>query len=684
MRAMKSIVIVGSGAREHALAWKLRQSPDAGALYVAPGNAGTALLAENVAIAATDLPAIIRFVEERDVALTVVGPEAPLALGLADRLRLRGRRVVGPGAAAARIEASKSFAKQLMIQAGVPTAQYAVFDRPENALRHIARAHFPLVVKADGLAAGKGVSICRDEHEARAAITAVMVDGVHGPAGRRVVVEEALSGPEISLLALVDGERVVTLPVAQDHKRLGAGDTGPNTGGMGAYAPVPFLDADEQVSLSKTVLEPVVAALAELGTPYQGVLFAGLMLTDAGPKVLEYNCRFGDPETQVILPLLADDLLPWLEAVATDVGGRDAGSTPRGSPKPAAGSPKPAAGSPKPAAGYPGLPLRGSLPVSDRSAVGVVLAAPGYPERPQVGAEIKGLEGVEENVLVFHAGTEQDAHGHVVTAGGRVLTVVGTGTSIEEAARRAYAAPVWFEGMQRRSDIARQGTPHPPTPKPATHLRGGQAPEGRGLYQNNRQLTIRAGGPGGHPQGDAPTRVAPTGSPSPALRERGLGGEGKIAVLASGDGSNLQALLDACRRGDVDAEVAVVVSNRAAARALERARRAGVPDIALPLRVREPDPHEGGEPDSHEGGEEKMTKLYFEPITVEYEGDRLQAFTWRRRVHRITAVLKRWIVRVDWWRQEISRQYYKVECENFGTYEIYCERGGWFLERLYD
>jgi phosphoribosylglycinamide formyltransferase-1 len=284
------------------------------------------------------------------------------------------------------------------------------------------------------------------------------------------------------------------------------------------------------------------------------------MRTDAGPKVLEYNCRFGDPETQVILPLLADDLLPWLEAVAMGAGG-----TP---------------------SGYPGPPLRGPVPVFDRSAVGVVLAAPGYPERPQAGAEIKGLEDVEENVLVFHASTEQNAHGHVVTAGGRVLTVVGTGTSIEEAARRAYAAPVWFEGMQRRRDIAWQGIPHPPTPSPS---RG----EGESIAGDES-------GNGADPQFLSPRSSCRPVPPWPASEVRGEGA--RIAVLASGDGSNLQALLDACRRGDVDAEIAVVVSNRAEARALERARRAGVPAIALPLRDRESDPHEGGDPDPHEGG----------------------------------------------------------------------------------
>lgn len=496
------VLIVGSGAREHALAWKLRQSPDVGRLLVAPGNAGTALLAENVPIAAGDIEGIVRLAEERDVALTVVGPEAPLALGLADRLRAAGRRVVGPDRAAARIESSKAFGKTLMMRAGVPTALAAVFDDPSAALRYAARHEYPLVVKADGLAAGKGVWICRDEAEARQAIEAMMVRDVYGVAGRRVVIEEALAGPEVSLIALVDGERVIPFPLAQDHKRLGDGDTGPNTGGMGAYAPVPFLDAAERDALTRLVMEPVVAELAAAGIPYRGFLFAGLMLTETGPRVLEYNCRLGDPEAQVILPLLEDDLLPWLEAVA---GGR----------------------------------LPEQFTTTEGSAVGVVLAAPGYPEKPRTGTPIEGLDRLPAGVLAFHAGTRRDEQGRVVTNGGRAITLVGLGQTIDEAAERAYGAPVRFEGMQRRSDIAWQARlPHIPEPS-------------------------------------SPPVEQPVGKRCP-----------RIGVLASGEGSNLQALLDACRRGEVDAEIAVVVSHRAGAGALRRAHEAGIPAYALPLTDR--------------------------------------------------------------------------------------------------
>jgi phosphoribosylamine--glycine ligase len=474
----RSVLIVGSGAREHALAWKLRQSSDISRLYVAPGNAGTAELAENAPLAATDVEGIVRLVEERDVALTIVGPEAPLALGLADRLHSKGRRVVGPNASAARIESSKAFAKDLMAQAGVPTARYAVFDRPDDALRYLAGETYPVVIKADGLAAGKGVSVCTGPDEARSVIQAMMVDRLHGEAGGRVVIEEALRGPEVSLIALVDGSRVVPLPPAQDHKRLGEGDTGPNTGGMGAYAPVPFLDAAQWRALAAMVLEPVVAALAEMGSPYQGFLFAGLMLTEAGPRVLEFNCRLGDPEAQVILPLLDGDLLPWLEATAA---GSKSGS---------------------------GLPLQGEVSVTSQSAVGVVLAAPGYPQKLEVGTWIEGLDSLPTGVLAFHAGTALGEAGHVVTAGGRVMTVVATGATIEEAAERAYAAPIHFDGMQRRRDIAWQVRPLTPlTPLPPSPSRG-----------------VGGGGGGG---GRIPL-LAPggTGAGAPDRAAGGQGGEG--------------------------------------------------------------------------------------------------------------------------------------------------------------
>jgi phosphoribosylamine--glycine ligase len=417
---MKRVLIVGSGAREHALAWKLAQSPHISKLYVAPGNAGTKSVAENVPIAATDLVGICRFVESHGISLTVIGPEAPLGLGLADWLRARGRRVVGPDRAAARIETSKAFAKDVMLRAGVPTARYAVFEHSDDALSYVDDVPLPCVVKVDGLAAGKGVAMCFEREEARSAICAAMQDEQFGEAGRRVVIEEYLEGPEVSIMALVDGERAVPLAPAQDHKRLGDGDTGPNTGGMGAYAPVPFLDTEAVADLTGRTVQPIVSALAEMGLPYRGVLFAGLMLTRTGPQVLEYNCRLGDPETQVMLPIFEGDLLPWLEAVAD-------GTLPAESPR------------------------------SNGYAAGVVLAAPGYPDAPQTGTPIQGLDHLPPDVLAFHAGTAVHARGDIITAGGRVLTLVGTGSTLGRALGAAYSVPLYFAGMQRRSDIGQAG-----------------------------------------------------------------------------------------------------------------------------------------------------------------------------------------------------------------------------------
>jgi phosphoribosylamine--glycine ligase len=481
-----TVLVVGSGAREHALVWKLRQSPRVGRLLVAPGNAGTALDAENVSITATNVQGICRLVREEHVDLTVVGPEAPLALGLADRLRAEGRRVVGPDRDAARLEWSKAFAKSIMARCGVPTAAYGVFTAVGAALDYLDRHPTALVIKADGLAAGKGVLVCSSPYEAQAALLQLFEQRPFGVAGATVVLEERLTGPEISLMALVDGEHAVALPIAQDHKRLLDGDHGPNTGGMGAISPVPEIDDVMRERLMDETIRPVVAELRSMGTPYRGVLFAGLMLTPSGPYVLEYNCRLGDPETQVVVPCIEGDLLPWLEATADGA-----------------------------------LPPTG--PRTSGAAVGVVLAAAGYPDASRVGAPIDGLEAAGEDTLVFHAGTARGAQGSTVTAGGRVLTVVGTAQTLDEARQRAYAAPVRFDGMQRRDDI--------------------------GLR---------------HIAAEAP----------------------RIAVLAAGDGSNLQALIDASATGTLPASVALVVSHRVGAGALIRAQAAGVPGYTLPLADR--------------------------------------------------------------------------------------------------
>lgn len=500
---MTRVLIVGSGAREHALVWKLEQSPGVTELFVAPGNPGTESIARTIPVAATDVLGLVHLVEKYDIELTVVGPEAPLALGLADELRARGRRVVGPDAAAAQIESSKSFAKDLMLRAGVPTARYAVFDDMAGALAHAEQATYPLVIKADGLTAGKGVTICQNAVEAQVTILEMMAHDRFDGAGRRVVIEQYLEGPEMSLIAFVDGERAVPLPAAQDHKRLGDGDTGPNTGGMGAYSPVPFVSATELDTLTALTVQPVVDALARAGTPYRGILFAGLILTETGPYVLEYNCRFGDPEAQVILPLLEGDLLPWLEAMAV---GR----------------------------------LPGPVPVSDRTAVGVVLASEGYPEHPVLGRPIDGLDSLPPDVLAFHAGTARDEYGCLITGGGRVLTVVSLEASVDQAVERAYSAPIRFAGMQRRSDIAWQAR-------------------------------------------SAEDELPPPAPPARRRRGEQLGPSFRLVVLASGEGSNLEALMDACDSGTLDAEIALVVSHTAGAGALQRATRAGIATATILL-----------------------------------------------------------------------------------------------------
>ncbi|ADR36147.1 phosphoribosylamine--glycine ligase [Oceanithermus profundus DSM 14977] len=421
---MAEVLVVGGGGREHALAWALAGSPEVTRVYVAPGNAGTVGPAgdgraemERVPLAADDLEGLTAFAARRGVALTVVGPEAPLAAGLVDRFAEAGLAVFGPRREAARIEASKAFAKALMDEAGVPTASWRAFDRAEAALAHLEATPAPWVVKASGLAAGKGVLVTDDYEEARAFVQGLFA-GRFGAAGRRVVIEAYLEGPELSVFAVAAGERFVLLPPARDYKRIYEGGLGPNTGGMGALAPV-ALPPGLLEEVGRTVIAPTLAALAARGAPYLGVLYAGLKLTPAGPKVLEFNARFGDPETQAVLPLLQSDLYRLLmDAVE---GRPDA------------------------------APLR-----SAGAALAVVLAAPGYPGAYPKGLPVEGLEQAEAlpGVHVFHAGTER-AGGRVVTAGGRVLAVVGRADTPEQARTRAYAAVrrVHFEGMHYRRDI---------------------------------------------------------------------------------------------------------------------------------------------------------------------------------------------------------------------------------------
>ena len=412
-------LVVGSGAREHALAWKLSRSPLVTRLYCAPGNAGTAAIAENVPLAATDVAGLAAWAEAHRIDLTVVGPEDALVAGLADALAARGLTVFGPSAAGARIEGSKSWAKELMARMRIPTARTAAFDDADAARAYVRSQPAPLVVKADGLAAGKGVLMCPTTDDALAAIAECMERGTFGAAGRRIVVEECLTGPEVSLLALVDGERAVPLIPACDYKRVFDGDGGPNTGGMGSYAPPRFVSPDLHAEIVRTIVEPTVRGFREAGIDYRGILYVGLMLTPAGPKVLEYNARFGDPETQAVLPLLDSDLVEV--ALATANGRLD----------PALVRWKPGA------------------------ACGVVLASGGYPGRYEVGKVIAGLDRLDPDVPAFHAGTKR-VDGRLVTAGGRVLTVVATGRDMAEARARAYdnVARVSFEGMHYRRDIA--------------------------------------------------------------------------------------------------------------------------------------------------------------------------------------------------------------------------------------
>jgi phosphoribosylamine--glycine ligase len=392
-------------------------------LICAPGNAGIAALAECVAIPGTDLDAVVRLASERRVDLVVVGPEDPLAAGLADRLVAVGIPVAGHSAAATRIESSKAWAKELMATAGIPTARaIAVTDR-EHGLRAIDEIGQggPVVVKADGLAAGKGVTVAADRAEAVAALGAIMEDRVFGAAGSTVLIEEFLDGPEVSILALTDGDAIRVLAPARDHKRAFDGDAGPNTGGMGAFAPTRIVNDALLATIREGILAPAVREMAARGTPLRGVLFAGLVLTSDGPKVIEFNARFGDPETQVVLPMLTGDLCAYLTAVATGT---------------LAGTPE---------------------PTYDGQAVGVVLASTGYPGSPATGFPIDGLSDlVGDNVVVFHAGTKRANDGAVVTSGGRVLTVVGRGPDLRTAHDRAYAAAeaITFEGRWFRTDIA--------------------------------------------------------------------------------------------------------------------------------------------------------------------------------------------------------------------------------------
>ncbi len=415
------ILVIGSGGREHALAWKLKQSPYADRIFCAPGNAGTAEIGENVAISARDLGELVRFAKENCVDLTVVGPDDPLAAGIADLFAAEGLRIFGPAKAAARIESSKIFAKELMREQGIPTAEAGTFERSDDALRFCDRLRFPIVIKADGLALGKGVVIAPDSGAAKSTIDAMMNQGRFGESGRRIVVEEFLRGTECSLHALVDGANYRLLQTARDHKRAFDKDTGPNTGGMGAFSPANNWNAELEDQFHKKIMRPLLRALQEKKITFRGLLYPGLMISADGVHVLEFNCRFGDPETQAILPRMKSDLLPLLEA--TIDGNIDTGT----------------------------------IEWDPRPAVTVVLASVGYPNKYETGKTISGLDAAArlDDVQIFHAGTKR-VNDEIVTAGGRVLAATALGSTIEAARARAYEAVsrIQFENCHYRHDIA--------------------------------------------------------------------------------------------------------------------------------------------------------------------------------------------------------------------------------------
>jgi phosphoribosylamine--glycine ligase len=412
-------LVVGGGGREHALCWALRRENPEAQLYCAPGNPGTAELADNLPIAADDLDRIADAADMHAIDLTIVGPEAPLARGLADRLRAEGRLVFGPSAAGAQLEASKAFAKEVMAAAGVPTAPSRTFTQLADALAYVDRHPEPLVVKASGLAAGKGVVVCATRSEAVKTVRAMLETDQFGSAGRTVVIETFLEGEELSVLALTDGREIELLPVAQDHKRLLEGDKGPNTGGMGAYSPVSFATPALLTRVRREVLFPTLEQMRRLGTPFSGVLYAGLMVDSSGaPWVVEFNCRLGDPEAQVVLPLVSGGLTDSLWRVA------------RGE------APSP-------------------VKTSNQAAVTTVLAARGYPDSAEKGSQIAVPKRLPDGVTVFHAGTTRGADGVLRVGGGRVLTVTATGVSFTEAQRlsRETAEAIHFESKVFRRDI---------------------------------------------------------------------------------------------------------------------------------------------------------------------------------------------------------------------------------------
>ena len=416
-----NVLLVGSGGREHALAWKINQSPKLDRLFIAPGNAGTQSLGTNLQISDTDIDGLLQFAKKNDVGLTIVGPEAPLASGIVDIFADAELPIFGPKAAAAKLESSKSFAKKVMENWGIPTASHVSFNKPDQAIAYLDEiTSFPTVIKADGLAAGKGVYICENKAEAVSAITEIMVSKVFGNAGKTLVIEEFLDGWELSAFAFTDGNSISELVAACDYKRIGEDDTGPNTGGMGAFSPPPIWDQNMKDEIMDLVIRPVIDGMRTDHEPFMGTLFAGMMITNEGPKVVEFNCRLGDPETQVLLPLLDSDLLDIMESC-----------------------------------------VNGTLESSDvkwssNSSVAIVLASGGYPNSYSTGHRIDGLSHLDEKTKIFHAGTTTNSKGEVVTNGGRVLSVNAVAKNMDLARSTAYAGAkrISFKDVYMRNDIA--------------------------------------------------------------------------------------------------------------------------------------------------------------------------------------------------------------------------------------
>ncbi|MFH1189798.1 MAG: phosphoribosylamine--glycine ligase [Candidatus Omnitrophota bacterium] len=424
-----NILLIGSGGREHALAWKIAGSPKCGKLYASPGSDGMSDIAESTGIRADDIDALLDFARANKVGLTVVGPEAPLVAGIVNVFQAAGLRIFGPAKALAALEGSKAYSKELMKKLGVPTADFRVFDNYEDASGYLKTRSLPVVIKADGLAAGKGVSVCNTMEDAKAALESMLVDKAFGPAGSKVIIEDCISGEEASIIVVSDGRNIVPLASSQDHKRAFDGDKGPNTGGMGAYSPAPVVTDDLLKKVIDTAIRPVIDHLAEEGKPYKGVLYAGIMATAKGPYVLEFNVRFGDPETQAIMPRLRTDLVELIERA---IDGKLEGFT---------------------------------LDWDPRPCVSVAAVSGGYPGNFVKGMEIRGLDeaAAMEDVVIFHAGTRSgrratDGSNLFITAGGRVLNITALGRDYEDAISRCYEAvrAVYFDNIHYRTDIARR------------------------------------------------------------------------------------------------------------------------------------------------------------------------------------------------------------------------------------